>query len=55
VRKRAAEEVEAKGRLPQAGQPAAEMRVHLNQYRTDRRAIIAGNDGRPPFGDDAPL
>jgi SAM-dependent methyltransferase len=55
VRKRHAAEIGAGGRLPGAAQPTAEARIHLNQYRADRRAIIGGNDARPPFTDDSPL
>ena len=55
VRKRAAVEVDVGGRLPGAGQPTSEQRIHFNQYRADRRAIIGGNDARPPFSDDTPL
>ncbi len=55
VRKRMPAEVKACGRLPSAVQPEREVRVHLNQYRDDRRRIIAGNPDHPPFGNDEPL
>jgi len=55
VRKRCREELEARGRLPGQQQPPAELRVHFNQYREDRKAIIASNGPRPPFTDSSTL
>jgi SAM-dependent methyltransferase len=55
VRKRTSAEVEARGRLPSGEQPAKEVRVHLNQYRDDRKTVIAANPGKPPFLNDEPL
>lgn len=55
VRKREPSEVEASGRLPGSRQPAPEVRVHLNQYRDDRKIIMAANPDRPPFTNDQPL
>lgn len=55
VRKREPAEVAARGRLPAAEQPSRELRVHLNQYRDDRRTIIEANPEHPPFMNDEPL
>jgi hypothetical protein len=55
VRKRLPSEVLAHGRLPAAAQPEREVRLHLNQYRDDRRRIIATNPEHPPFENDEPL
>ncbi len=55
IRKRPAREIVAGGRLPAAGQPLREMRIHLNQYRQDRARARSGNETEPPFRDDGEL
>lgn len=56
LRRRPAAEVDAGGRLPRpdAALPPA-LRVHLNQYRNDLRALRSHNQHTPPFTDDRPL
>jgi SAM-dependent methyltransferase len=55
VRRRPDAEVERRGRLPGSAQPPAATRVHLNQYRIDRRKAIEGNADSPPFVDESPV
>jgi SAM-dependent methyltransferase len=55
VRKRTAQEVGARGRLPQARATDRELRIHLNQYRDDRATIRAANAQKPPFANDDEL
>jgi SAM-dependent methyltransferase len=56
VRKRTPEEVARKGSLrTDVPQPAAEVRVHLNQYRDDMATLKAANPQRPPFQNEDPL
>lgn len=56
VRKRLPDEVAAGGRLPPANvQPSAEIRRHLNQYRTDLATLKAANGDCPPFADESEL
>lgn len=40
---------------PGAEQPPREVRLHLNQYRTDLATLKSANAGRPPFIDDTEL
>jgi SAM-dependent methyltransferase len=55
VRKRTTNEVEIGGMLPPVAQPNVGMRVHLNQYRNDRRAISGGELPGPLFEDESEL
>jgi SAM-dependent methyltransferase len=56
VRKRTPEEVARKGGLrTDVRQPAAEVRVHLNQYRDDMATLKAANPLKPPFQNEDPL
>jgi SAM-dependent methyltransferase len=49
IRKVTAEEA-AQGRpATSAGQPAAELRLHYNQYKDDVKRLKSGNDAAPPF------
>lgn len=49
VRKRLQQEIDAKGRLPNAGQPNIETRIHLNQHRDDQKTLRAANQNGAPF------
>lgn len=53
VRKRTVAEIDAGGRAHNAGQPSREVRIHLNQYKLDQKALRAANVGVPPFSDDS--
>jgi SAM-dependent methyltransferase len=56
VRKRPAAEVQARGRWERAvGQPSRELRVHLNQHRTDLQTLKEANKSVPVFSDESPL
>jgi SAM-dependent methyltransferase len=55
VRKRSPQEVSSGGRMPAAGQPDRETRLHLNQYVDDQATLRGANRERPPFRNDAPL
>jgi SAM-dependent methyltransferase len=56
VRKRPADEVEARGRwVRTTEQPSREMRIHLNQHRNDLQALKEHNKVSPAFSDDSPL
>lgn len=55
VRKRTAEEVANKGRVPSAQQPEEEIRIHLNQYRDDQKTLRANNQSAPPFLNKSPV
>jgi len=56
VRKREATEVSSGGRLPTGNaQPSRELRLHLNQYRSDYANMKRSNVGGPPFQNDDPL
>lgn len=55
VRKRAANEIANKGRLPLSNQPDEEIRIHLNQYRDDQKTLRANNQSASPFHNKSPL
>jgi len=55
LRKRTAEEIAARGRLPGTTQPERELRIHLNQYRDDHARMKRSNDGAPPFTNDGEI
>lgn len=55
IRKRSDAEVAARARVRNARQPAAEVRLHLNQYRDDQKTLRAANSTRPPFTNDAEI
>lgn len=56
IRKRTSEEIADRGRWRRPGvQPAAEVRVHLNQYRDDLQSLKRSNIDRPPFTNDADI
>jgi len=53
IRKRTSDEAADCGRWRRpAAQPEREIRVHLNQYRDDMRALKQSNNGHPPFMND---
>jgi SAM-dependent methyltransferase len=55
LRRRLEGEIAERGRLPGAGQPSAETRLHLNQYRDDLQTLKSSNTTRPPFTNDGPI
>ncbi|HEY3796885.1 MAG TPA: methyltransferase domain-containing protein [Caulobacteraceae bacterium] len=55
LRRRLEGEIADRGRLPGAGQPSAETRLHLNQYRDDLQTLKSSNATRPPFTNDEPI
>ncbi len=55
VRRRPAEEVEARGRRPPAAEPPESVRIHLNQYRDDIRTMKTSNTAAPPFANRGPI
>lgn len=56
IRKRPAEEIEARGRWKRPSfQPEKEIRIHLNQYRDDQAQMKASNKSAPPFTNSSDL
>ncbi len=55
LRKRQSEELERGGRLPGKGRPEHELRVHLNQYRDDRKTLRRASTEHPPFENDGEI
>lgn len=55
LRKRTEKEIHDKGRLPGCKQPLREIRIHLNQYRSDMATLKETNRIKPPFTDESEL
>lgn len=56
IRKRPAVEIEVGGRWVRTQQqPNREVRLHLNQYKDDMKLMKQGNEGHPPFSNDAAI
>jgi SAM-dependent methyltransferase len=56
VRKRPTAEIADRGRWRRpVEQPQREVRLHLNQYRDDMKAMKTGNGSKPPFLNDEPI
>jgi SAM-dependent methyltransferase len=55
VRRRPADEVEARGRRRPAAEVPEAVRIHLNQYRDDIATLKSANAGTPPFENRGPI
>ncbi|MEM7237860.1 MAG: class I SAM-dependent methyltransferase [Pseudomonadota bacterium] len=55
IRKATPQEIADKGRLPVAGQPAPDLRIHYNQYRDDYKQMKTMNTDHTPFKNDRDL
>ncbi len=55
IRKRTAEEVDAKARIRSQAQPEPEMRLHFNQYRDDQKTLRSANADQPPFTNESEI
>jgi SAM-dependent methyltransferase len=55
IRKRHENEISTKGRLPGQPELTREMKIHLNQYRDDQKAMKQSNLSATPFTNDADI